>query len=82
MVFAAKGISDGVGANGGFHWVAVGSQLQGTLDTTGNNQFGACAESATEEGQCSLNKNPERRRRGPAGGGRDDELRPTPPCPG
>ncbi len=59
MVFAAKGISDGVGANGGFHWVAVGNQLQGTLDTSGaNNHFGACAETATAEAQCSLNKNP------------------------
>ncbi len=59
MVFAAKGISDGIGANGGFHWVAVGNQLQGTLDTSGaNNRFGACAETATAEGQCSLNKNP------------------------
>jgi hypothetical protein len=25
MVFAAKGLSDGVAANGGFHWVAVGN---------------------------------------------------------
>jgi hypothetical protein len=57
MVFAAKGISDGVGANGGFHWVAVGSQLSATLDTTGTNKFGGCAESATNEAGCSLNKN-------------------------
>jgi hypothetical protein len=59
MVFAAKGIKDGVGANGGFHWLAVGSQLQGTLDTSGSaHKFGACAESATNEEQCSLNKDP------------------------
>ena len=29
MVFAAKGVSDGVTANGGFHWVAVGNALPG-----------------------------------------------------
>jgi hypothetical protein len=58
MVFAAKGVSDGVGVNGGFHWVSVGSQLQGALDTSGTtNHFGACAESAANEAQCSLNKN-------------------------
>jgi hypothetical protein len=57
MVFAAKGVSDGVGANGGFHWVAVGNQLQGALDTSGtSHHFGACAESAGAEAQCSLNK--------------------------
>jgi hypothetical protein len=58
MVFAAKGISDGVTANGGFHWVSVGSQLSATLDTTGANAFGTCAASAANEGQCSLNKDP------------------------
>jgi hypothetical protein len=58
MVFAAKGVSDGVGVNGGFHWVSVGNQLQGTLDTSGTtNHFGTCAESAINEAQCSLNKN-------------------------
>jgi hypothetical protein len=55
MVFAAKGVSDGVGANGGFHWVAVGNVLQGTLDTTGTNGFGTCAESVVNEKHCSLN---------------------------
>ena len=45
-------------ANGGFHWVAVGSQGSATLDTTGNNHFGGCAASDTAEEQCSLNKNP------------------------
>jgi hypothetical protein len=58
MVFAAKGVSDGVAANGGFHWVAVGSQASATLDTTGTNHFGGCAASDTAEGQCSLNHNP------------------------
>jgi hypothetical protein len=58
MVFAAKGVNDGVGANGGFHWVGVGNQLSATLDTGGTNGLGACAESATNEEHCSLNKNP------------------------
>jgi hypothetical protein len=58
MVFAAKGISDGVAANGGFHWVAVGNTLSGTLDTTGANGFGTCASSATNEEGCSLNHDP------------------------
>jgi hypothetical protein len=58
MVFAAKGINDGVAANGGFHWVAVGNQLQATLDRTGTHGSGACAASASNEAQCSLNKNP------------------------
>jgi hypothetical protein len=60
MVFAAKGVSDGVSANGGFHWVAVGSQLSATLDTSGSNHFGACAESAENEEHCSLNANPQK----------------------
>jgi hypothetical protein len=58
LVFAAKGVADGVSANGGFHWVAVGTHAQGELDTTGTNQFGGCAESANAEGACSLNTNP------------------------
>jgi hypothetical protein len=58
MVFAAKGISDGVAANGGFHWVAVGNALQATLDTSGTTHFGNCVASATTESQCSLNSNP------------------------
>jgi hypothetical protein len=52
-VFAAKAISDGLTANGGFHWVAVGSQLSGILDTTDT-----CGASAANEGQCSLNNDP------------------------
>ncbi len=58
MVFAAKGISDGVAANGGFHWVAVGNTLQGPLDTTGSHHFGPCAQSGPNEAGCSLNHNP------------------------
>jgi hypothetical protein len=60
MVFAAKGISDGVASNGGFHWVAVGNQLSGTLDTSGTNGFGTCASSAADEQGCSLNHDPTR----------------------
>jgi hypothetical protein len=58
MVFAAKGVGDGVPANGGFHWVDVGSQASATLDATGNNHFGPCAATDAAEGQCSLNHNP------------------------
>jgi hypothetical protein len=58
MVFAAKGIGGTVGADGGFKWVAVGSQLSATLDATGANHFGGCAASDTAEEQCSLNKDP------------------------
>jgi hypothetical protein len=60
MVFAAKGVSDGVGTNGGFHWVAVGSQLSAPIDASGTNHFGACAESGENEARCSLNANPEK----------------------
>jgi hypothetical protein len=58
MVFAAKGVSDGVGANGGFHWVAVGNSLQGTLDLSGPNKFGNCAASAANEARCTVSKDP------------------------
>jgi hypothetical protein len=58
LVFAAKGVSDGIAANGGFHWVVVGNALQGTLDRTGTHGFGTCAVSATNEARCSLNDNP------------------------
>ena len=58
MVFAAKGVGDGVGANGGFHYVAVGNQNSATLDATGTNHFGGCAASNTAEEGCSLNNNP------------------------
>ncbi len=57
MVFAAKGVKD-EHAEGGFHWVAVGSQLSATLDTSGKSGFGACTESKTNEEHCSLNKHP------------------------
>jgi hypothetical protein len=55
MVFAAKGISDGVAANGGFHWVVVGKLLSGTLDTSGINGIGSCGASELTERQCALN---------------------------
>ena len=58
MVFAAKAVNDGVATNGGFHWVAVGNQLSGTLDTSGTNGSGTCASSLTNEQQCSLNHDP------------------------
>jgi len=58
MVFAAKGISDGVAANGGFHWIAVGRRLSATLDRTDVNGFGSCAASVVNERSCSLNSNP------------------------
>jgi hypothetical protein len=58
MVFAAKGMSDGVSANGGFHWVVVGSGLSGELNTEGVNKLGPCAESTGNEEGCSLNHNP------------------------
>ena len=67
MVFAAKGVGDGVAANGGFHWVAVGSQASATLDATGTNQFGGCAASDTAEAAVLAEQERERRRRGPAG---------------
>ena len=58
MVFAAKGVSDGVAANGGFHWVAVGNSGSGTLDTSGPHGFGTCASTPATEQACSLNQNP------------------------
>jgi hypothetical protein len=58
MVFAAKGVADGT-ADGGFHWVAVGSQGSATLDRSGTNHFGGCAASDTAEAGCSLNKDPD-----------------------
>ena len=59
MVFAAKGIADGVPADGNFKWVAVGNANSATLDATGTNGFGGCAASDTAEEGCSLNKNPD-----------------------
>ncbi|HUE26573.1 MAG TPA: hypothetical protein VMP89_07350, partial [Solirubrobacteraceae bacterium] len=60
IVFAAKGINDGVAANGGFHWVPVGNRGSGTLDTSGTHGFGTCASSAANEQGCSLNHDPTR----------------------
>jgi hypothetical protein len=56
MVFAAKAVNDG---GGKFHWVVVGNRLSATLDNSGNNKFGAAAESATAEGDASLNADPD-----------------------
>jgi hypothetical protein len=58
MVFAAKGLSDGVAAHGGFSWTAVGSQKSALLDASGTHHFGGCAASDAAEAGCSLNKNP------------------------
>jgi hypothetical protein len=55
LVFAAKGVAD-TAADGGFHWVAVGSGTAGqvnALDRSGANAFGPCA--ASTESACSLN---------------------------
>lgn len=59
MVFAAKGVAD-AGADGGFHWQAVGNNAQGQLDATGTapQNFGSCATDATHEEACSLNADP------------------------
>ena len=51
-------MSDGEGANGGFHWVVVGNGLSGTLDTSGTHSSGKCGESQANEEQCSLNHDP------------------------
>ncbi len=56
MVFAAKGVSDGEAANGGFHWVVVGKAFSGILDTSGTKHLGPCGESVAAEGRCSLNR--------------------------
>jgi hypothetical protein len=57
MVFAAKGVSDTVADNGGFHWVAVGNGGQGALDASINGA-GTCAQTLGTEQACSLNINP------------------------
>lgn len=59
QVFAAKAVAD-PGADGGFHWQAVGTGGTGTLDTTGADGFGACAASTATEDACSLNADPSR----------------------
>ncbi len=58
QVFAAKAVSDGEGATGGFHWDVVGSGLSATLDRSGTQGLGKCAESKANEEQCSLNRDP------------------------
>ena len=57
MVFAAKAVNDG---NGKFHWVVVGNRASAPLDNTGDNHFGAGAESASVEGDVSLNADPDK----------------------
>ena len=57
LVFAAKAVPDAT-ADGGFHWVAVGTGTRGqtnVLNTAGTNGFGTCATSAQQERACSLN---------------------------
>jgi hypothetical protein len=59
QVFAAKIVAD-AGADGGFHWQAVGNGTAGqtnVLDTSGSG-FGACAASTSAENTCSLNAVP------------------------
>ena len=58
QVFAAKAVKDGEAATGGFHWEVVGSGLSATLDRSGTLGLGKCAESKTNEEQCSLNHDP------------------------
>ncbi|HXD66804.1 MAG TPA: hypothetical protein VNV17_19425, partial [Solirubrobacteraceae bacterium] len=57
MVFAAKGVNDGVAGNGGFHWVAVGNGGQGNLDASINGA-NTCALTPAAEQACSLNIRP------------------------
>ena len=58
MVFAARAVSDGTAANGGYEWQAVGDGSSATLDATGSPAFGACAASPANESACSLNSDP------------------------
>ena len=73
MVFAAKGIADGVPADGNFKWVAVGNANSATLDATGPIDFGGCAASDDRRGGLLTQQGPGRRRRGPARRRRHDE---------
>ena len=80
LVFAAKAVKDEEAANGGFHWVAVGNGAGGTLDTSGANKFGPCAESAAKEAECSLNNDPGSDAEDPrVAGGTMDPANPTVP---
>ncbi len=54
LVFAAKGVADS-GADGGFHWTVVGSQMSGALETKAD----TCGEAVANEEKCSLNADPE-----------------------
>ena len=68
LVFAAKGVTDAA-ADGGFHWVAVGSQLSARWTPLAPT-LRRLRRVDTDEAACSLNNNADRRRRGPAGGRR------------
>jgi hypothetical protein len=60
QVFAAKAVAD-AGADGGFHYVAVGNGTAGkvnVLDTSGAHGFGPAAESVAAEDATSLNAVP------------------------
>jgi hypothetical protein len=61
QVFAAKIVAD-PGADGGFHWQAVGRGTAGQtnpLDSSSNPPgFGPCAASTAAEDACALNANP------------------------
>ena len=61
QVFAAKAVADGT-ADGGFHWVAVGSGTASkteALNTSGaTNHFGDCVESQANDDACALNADP------------------------
>ncbi|MGZ4230040.1 MAG: hypothetical protein ACXVVQ_01275 [Solirubrobacteraceae bacterium] len=59
MVFAAKGVAPSATAppsgtvDGGFNWIAVGNNAQGTLDTTNR-----CGANLDNEHACALNLDP------------------------
>jgi hypothetical protein len=81
QVFAAKAVSDTTTADaGGFHYQAVGNGTAGQtniLDAAGS---GACDDSITAEGACSLNLNPARDAEDPrVAAGTLDATQPTSP---
>ena len=75
MVFAAKGVTDGVAPNGGFHWVAGLRQrrTRGARHVRGPTASGPCADIARRRGRLLAEHQPHRRRRGPARRRRHDE---------
>ena len=65
--------SDGVGADGGFHWIAVGNRCSGDARRQRpTNHFGACAV-GDRRGAVLAQQGPGQGRRGPAGRGGHDE---------